>query len=147
MVLWRGELTDVVCDHSRKTARLDGNHFLVPQDNPQAALERLYRREAKRDIANRLDRATRACGTQWSSLRIGDMKTRWASCSAGGRMSFSWRLMMAPEAVLDSVVWHEVCHIEEPNHSHRFWELLDSRWPTHREDRAWLTSRAAELVF
>jgi predicted metal-dependent hydrolase len=147
MVLWKGALTPLVISPEIKSARFDGECFRVPNSNPQAALERLYRRKAKQDIAKRLDNVTKACGTEWTSLRIGDMKTRWASCSAGGRMSFSWRLMMAPDEVIDSVVWHEVCHIEEPNHSHRFWALLDTRWPSHRDDRAWLTEHAAELIF
>lgn len=146
-VLWRGDLAALTHEDGRTQARFDGERFLVPRQAPHAALERLYRREARREIAGLLDKVTAQCGTNWSSLRVGDMRTRWASCSAGGKMSFSWRLMMAPPQVLESVVWHEVCHIEEPNHSPRFWALLDSRRPTNREDRAWLDRHAAELVF
>ena len=61
-------------------------------------------------------------------------------------MSFNWRLMLAPAEVLETVVWHEVCHIEVPNHSKKFWALMDERRPGHREDAAWLVDHAAELV-
>ena len=48
-------------------------------------------------------------------------------------MSFNWRLLLAPERVLDYVVWHEVCHLEILDHSPRFWALLERRWPGYRE--------------
>ena len=61
-------------------------------------------------------------------------------------MSFSWRLMLAPEDVMETVIWHEVCHLDEPNHSQRFWQLMDERRPGHVDHRAWLTAHGAELV-
>ena len=51
-------------------------------------------------------------------------------------MSFNWRLLLAPEAVLDYVVWHEVCHLEVMDHSPRFWALLARRCPDYREHAA-----------
>ena len=44
-------------------------------------------------------------------------------------MSFNWRLLLAPERVLDYVVWHEVCHLQMLDHSPRFWALLGAAWP------------------
>ena len=143
---WLGSTLELVPQPGRKNARLDGGRVLVPEGDHRPALERLIRREARREITGRLDRVTAACGTDWSSLRIGDMKTRWASCSAGGRMSFSWRLMLAPSEVLETVVWHEACHIDEPSHSPRFWELMDRRRPGHRTDSAWLAKHGATLA-
>ena len=75
----------------------------------------------------------RAAPTRGLSIRA--QRTRWASCSARGRMSFNWRLLLAPERVLDYVVWHEVCHLEILDHSPRFWALLERHWPGYREDR------------
>ena len=73
-------------------------------------------------------------------------RTRWASCSANGRMSFNWRLLLAPERVVEYVVWHEVCHLEVLDHSRRFWALLERHWPDYRTDREWLCRNGATLV-
>ena len=89
----------------------DGERLLVPADDARPALERFYRRAARAEIAPRLDRATELAGVSYSALDIRGQRTRWASCSASGRMSFNWRLLLAPERVLEYVVWHEVCHL------------------------------------
>jgi predicted metal-dependent hydrolase len=84
-------------------------------------------------------------GTRYNGLTIRAQKTRWASCSSTGAMSFNWRLLLAPEAVLDYVVEHEVCHIEIMDHSPRFWALLESRVPDWREHSRWLRRYGATL--
>jgi hypothetical protein len=61
-------------------------------------------------------------------------------------MSFNWRLLLAPERVLEYVVWHEVCHLEILDHSPRFWALVERHWPDYREDRTWLSRNGATLV-
>jgi predicted metal-dependent hydrolase len=61
-------------------------------------------------------------------------------------MSFNWRLLLAPAAALDYVVWHEVCHLEVRDHSPRFWALLDARFPGYREQAGWLRRNGATLV-
>ncbi len=123
-----------------------GTRLLSPAEGVGSALERWYRRAARREIAPRLDVATRAAGTRYSGLAIRGQRTRWASCSATGRMSFNWRLLLAPAPILDYVVWHEVCHLEVMDHSSRFWSLLGDRWPGYREDREWLRRNGSTLV-
>jgi predicted metal-dependent hydrolase len=61
-------------------------------------------------------------------------------------MSFNWRLLLAPERVLDYVVWHEVCHLQVPNHSPRFWALLGERCPDYPVQARWLKHHGAGLV-
>ena len=61
-------------------------------------------------------------------------------------MSFNWRLLLAPEPVLDYVVWHEVCHLEVMDHSPRFWALLDRHCPGYREQKRWLRRHGQTLV-
>jgi predicted metal-dependent hydrolase len=109
-------------------------------------VERLYRRLARREIAARLDAAVASIGASYDGLSIRAQSTRWASCSASGAMSFNWRLMLAPEPVLDYVVWHEVCHLEIRDHSPRFWALVERRLPGWREQRDWLRVNGATLV-
>ena len=123
-----------------------GDQLLVPPGDARPALERFYRRTARSEIEPRLDEASALAGRPYRDLQIRGQRTRWASCSPEGRMSFNWRLLLAPEQVLEYVVWHEVCHLEILDHSPRFWSLLARRWPTWREDRAWLRRNGATLA-
>jgi predicted metal-dependent hydrolase len=130
----------------RTRVHRDGDRLLVPATDPRAALERFYRRSARAEVARRLDAATALTGRPYRDLHIRAQRSRWASCSAEGRMSFNWRLLLAPERVLDYVIWHEVCHLEVLDHSPRFWVLLARRWPGYRADREWLRRHGATLV-
>jgi predicted metal-dependent hydrolase len=116
-------------------------HVRVGRGGPAAvrdALERWYRRRAREEVAARLDAAVARAGTPYASLQIRGQRSRWASCSTTGAMSFNWRLLLAPAAILDYVVEHEVAHLEVHDHSKRFWSLLASRCPGWREHERWL---------
>ena len=110
------------------------------------AIERWYRRAARAEIASRLQIACAAASTPYASLTIRNQRTRWGSCASGGALSFNWRLLLAPEAVLDYVVWHEVCHLRCADHSPSFWALLDERCPDWRAAAAWLRENGTALV-
>ena len=116
-------------------------HVGVPGPGETAvrdALVRWYRRRARVEIAERLDWATLRAGSSYTKLQIRDPSSRWASCSSTGAMSFSWRLLLAPEPVLAYVVEHEVAHLEVMDHSKRFWTLLESRCRDYRTHERWL---------
>ncbi|MEO6857571.1 MAG: M48 family metallopeptidase, partial [Solirubrobacteraceae bacterium] len=115
-----------------------------PERGP--ALERWYRRAAQNEIAPRLDEACAQAGSSYERLSIRGQRTRWASCSKTGTMSFNWRLLLGPEPVLDYVIWHEVCHLEIMDHSPRFWSLLASHCPDYRAQSGWLRRHGATLV-
>ena len=136
----------LVAQPGRKRVRRDGDRLLVGDGDVRDAVERYYRQRARIEVAARLDRATASTGRPYTGLAIRAQRTRWASCSARGLMSFNWRLMLAPERVLDYVVWHEVCHLEVLDHSPRFWALLERYYPDYREDRRWLAANGATLV-
>ena len=124
-----------------------GDVLLVPDGSERdVALERWYRRAARSEIEPRLQHACALAGTSYAALTIRGQRTRWASCSRSGAMSFNWRLLLAPEPVLDYVVWHEVCHLEVMDHSPRFWRLLAARSPGYREHVRWLRANGATLV-
>jgi predicted metal-dependent hydrolase len=109
------------------------------------ALERWYKRRARVEVAARLDAAVRRAGTRYTRLTIRSQRTRWASCSSSGAMSFNWRLLLAPEEILDYVVEHEVAHLEVLDHSPRFWRLLASRCSRYREHERWLRANGTAL--
>jgi predicted metal-dependent hydrolase len=145
-VPYLGASLRLVPQTGRTRVHRDGELLLVPAGDARRALERFYRRAARAEIAPRLDRATALAGSRYTALDIRAQRTRWASCSPGGRMSFNWRLLLAPERVLEYVVWHEVCHLEVLDHSRRFWMLLERHWPSYRQEREWLRRNGATLV-
>src|SRR5207302_1205067 len=100
---------------------------------------RRARARAQRSLAAR-------AGSAYRGPSIRTQRTSWASCSPGGRMSFNSRLLLAPERVLDYVVWHEVCHLEVFDHSPAFWRLLERRWHSYRQEHDWLKLNGATLV-
>ena len=79
-------------------------------------------------------------------ISIRSQKTRWGSCSAKGTLSFNWRLMLAPPAILDYGVVHELCHLSHMNHSAAFWQKVESVYPDYRTARKWLKDHGQELV-
>ena len=141
-----GETLRLVPEPGRTRAHRRGDALLVPADGPGPAIERWFRRTARSEIAPRLEEAATALGVRYSSLRIANQRTRWGSCSATGAMSFNWRLLLAPEEILDYVVWHEACHLRHLDHSPRFWALLGRHRPGYRAEKAWLRRHGATLV-
>ena len=85
-------------------------------------------------------------GVAYRRIRIGGQRTLWGSCSARGTLSFNWRLVLAPLEVLDYVVVHELCHLRVPDHSRRFWTLLERHRPQWRQQRDWLHRHGPELL-
>ncbi|MEA2443786.1 MAG: hypothetical protein QOJ12_1078 [Thermoleophilales bacterium] len=109
------------------------------------ALERWYRRQAHGEVAPRLDAAVARAGTSYARLTIRAQRTRWASCSSNGGMSFNWRLLLAPPEILDYVVEHEVAHLEILDHSPRFWRLVGQRCPDYKRHERWLRRNGPAL--
>jgi predicted metal-dependent hydrolase len=136
----------LVPDAGRRRVTRRGDALVVPAGDARPALERWYRRRAGVEIAPRLDDACARAGTGYERLSIRGQRTRWASCATSGNMSFNWRLLLAPAAVLDAVVWHEVCHLEVADHSPRFWSLLLERCPDYRSHQRWLRRYGPALV-
>ena len=147
-VPYMGRMLRLVAQPGRTRVFRRGDELLVPAapDERERALERWYRRAAYDEIAPRLDQACSVAGSSYERLTIRGQRSRWASCSRSGTMSFNWRLLLAPEPVLDYVVWHEVCHLEVMDHSPRFWRLLAQRCPDYRERARWLRLHGTTLV-
>jgi predicted metal-dependent hydrolase len=143
-----GDRLELTPEPGRSRVHRAGERLLVPADARRApeAIERWYRRAAAREIAPRLDAAAQALGASYATLQIRGQRTRWGSCSARGAMSFNWRLLLAPEPVLDYVVWHEACHLRVMDHSPRFWALVRRHCPDYEEHRRWLRLQGSTLV-
>jgi predicted metal-dependent hydrolase len=119
---------------------------------PRLGLEQLPISESEaragaREIVSALaEEEAEKIGVTYERIRIGGQRTLWGSCSPRGTLSFNWRLVLAPLEVLDYVVVHELCHLRVPNHSRRFWALVERHRPRWRDQRDWLRANGAELL-
>jgi predicted metal-dependent hydrolase len=102
--------------------------------------------EARGAIAPRARAKAAVLGRTPGRITLRDTKSRWGSCSPDGNLNFSWRLILAPEAVLDYVVAHEVAHLIELNHGPRFWKLTARLTPEVKGPRSWLRHNDERLL-
>lgn len=84
-------------------------------------------------------------GLKYQNITVKEVSTRWGSCSSAGNLSFCWRLIFAPRSVLDYVIIHEICHLQEMNHSNRFWLLVALIMPDYKNQRKWLKENGHTL--
>ncbi len=103
------------------------------------------KREARQDLKQAVDLHAAALGRYPSALTLRDTRSRWGSCTADGKLSFSWRLVLAPPFILDYVAAHEVAHLAEMNHGPRFWALCRRLAPRTEEARGWLRQEGGRL--
>lgn len=138
-------------NHSGGGLTLEGNRLAVSRvlfgdGILELALERWYRAEAAKLIGERTYKLSTQMGVSYKRISIRGQKTRWGSCSRKKNLSFNWRLLMAPEPVIDYVIIHELTHLKEMNHSKRFWELVAQRCPRWREYKQWLKKHEPHLT-
>ncbi len=107
--------------------------------------EKRYRKAARLRMEERTAFFHKITGGSYTSITIRDQKTRWGSCSSSGTLSFNYRLIFAPPAILDYVVVHELCHLTHMNHSKDFWNMVESVLPDYKERRQWLKEHGQEL--
>ncbi|HWM62001.1 MAG TPA: SprT family zinc-dependent metalloprotease [Rhizomicrobium sp.] len=111
---------------------------------PRRVLDFL-KNEARKTFEARVLEHASALGVKPSRITVRDTASRWGSCSSGRSLSFSWRLILAPDFVLDYVVAHEVAHLREMNHSPRFWAHVKSLVPDLDAPQRWLKVNGREL--
>jgi predicted metal-dependent hydrolase len=103
------------------------------------------KREGKRDLEAASRRYAARLGVTVRRVSIRDQASRWGSCSTTGVLSFSWRLILAPDFVLDYLAAHEVAHLVEMNHSPRFWRTVLGVCADTRRAKVWLDAHGVEL--
>jgi predicted metal-dependent hydrolase len=103
------------------------------------------KRQARLEISERVVIKAGHLNKKAGRISIRDTRSRWGSCASNGNLSFSWRLILAPEFVFDYVIAHEVCHLEEHNHGDNFWRLVDELTPEMDTAKAWLRHNGERL--
>lgn len=111
----------------------------------EAILEAWLRERARLAILHEVERHATALGVAPAGVTIRDPRTRWGSCSHNRRLSFSWRLVLAPPEALETVVVHELAHLRVFGHGPGFWAIVAGRRPDHRRWRRWLREHSLEL--
>jgi predicted metal-dependent hydrolase len=126
----------------------DGPLIMVP-GNPEHRQRRLadwLKAEAQKALERRSAIHARRLGVTVRSVSTRNQSTRWGSCSSGGNLNYNWRLILAPEFVLDYVAAHEVAHLLEMNHSAAFWTAVERTLPDMERGRAWLRVHGRQLM-
>lgn len=104
-----------------------------------------YRGQAKQVISERAARLAGKHSFSSPPIRITSAKSRWGSCGTKGRLNFPWRLVMAPEEVIDYVILHELAHLRVRNHSRAYWDVVRRLSPDYKVHRKWLHENGHRL--
>ena len=141
----------VKIDPQRKRSHvvLEGTQLIVwvsSDDRVREAITQWYKRQAREYFHLTTKKLSASIGRHVASIRIGSQRSQWGSCSPSGRLSFSWRLLLAPEWVAQYVAAHEVAHLVHANHSPAYWKVTESLDPNTDRAKAWLKEHGHELV-
>jgi len=115
-----------------------------PEHLPRRLVDWL-KKQARTEIECRVHRYADRLQRKHGRITIRDTRSRWGSCSSTGALNFSWRLILAPEWVLDYVVAHEVAHLVEHNHSAAFWAIVARLNDDAKAARKWLLQHGEGL--
>ena len=103
-------------------------------------------KKAKEVFSEKAAYYAKQVGVTYGRITIRNQKTRWGSCSSLGNLNFNCLLMLAPEAVQDYVVVHELCHRKEMNHSERFWREVAKIMPDYKVHKKWLKEHGSKIM-
>jgi predicted metal-dependent hydrolase len=155
-VLWRGEMSPIrqatvasltvpgMADDSPRAAVesvcLAADVFRVRSsaDDLRPALEAQFARRARIELPARTWELAAETGADVKQVTVRNQRSRWGSCSAGGTISLNWRLVQTPDMVRDYIIYHELMHLREMNHSDRFWARVAEVCPWWRDAEKWL---------
>ncbi|MFZ0100261.1 MAG: SprT family zinc-dependent metalloprotease [Gemmobacter sp.] len=130
-----------------RAPQIAGDSLLVPGDEAQLArrVAAFLKTRARDRLVSASDRFASALGRPHAGVTLRDTRSRWGSCTHDGRLMYSWRLIMAPPAVLDYVCAHEVAHLAQMNHSPAFWAEVAQLMPDYQPWRQWLKRHGQTL--
>lgn len=108
-------------------------------------LSRWYQQQALNILTRKTTELTRALGLVFTQVSIKATRSKWGHCTSSGAIQYNWQILLAPEAIVDYLVAHEVSHLRHQNHSADFWAFVAKSCPTFKTDRAWLKAKGAHL--
>ena len=120
------------------------SRFALP--NAKDVFTKWYKKQAKKVVSERVTKLAQDFNFEYQRIRITSAKTRWGSCGSNGSLNFTWRLVMAPQSIIDYVVVHELVHLKVKNHSKKYWLGVENIMPDYREYRTWLNDNGQILT-
>lgn len=146
-VLWRGEMTEIraACAGEKPQVSLAADVFRVAalEGDLRPTLEAHFARRARIELPARTWELAAVTGVEVKHVTVRNQRSRWGSCSASGTISLNWRLVQTPEFVRDYIVYHELMHLREMNHSARFWARVEEVCPGWRDAERWIKRNGA----
>jgi predicted metal-dependent hydrolase len=146
-VLWRGELAEIRIAAAGEKAMvcLGADVFRVPRldGDLRPTLEAHFARRARVELPARAWELAAETGVDVKHVTVRNQRSRWGSCSATGTISLNWRLVQTPDFVRDYIVYHELMHLREMNHSSRFWARVEEVCPGWRDAERWIKRNGA----
>jgi hypothetical protein len=110
-----------------------------------AALITWYTQQAELYLRSQSAFLSAQTGLSPSSITVKLYKARWGSCKINGDIQFNWKLILAPPDIIDYVIIHELCHLQQHNHSAAFWQLVQTHCPNFKMARLWLKNNGTSL--
>jgi predicted metal-dependent hydrolase len=127
---------------------IDGVRTLLVSGLPEHVGRRVsdhLKRVAKGQLEQLVRTHAATLGKPVRAIAYKDTKSRWGSCTSDGNLSFSWRIAMAPDFVIDYLAAHEVAHLKEMNHGPNFWATCKALCPRTPEAKRWLKQNGSRL--
>ncbi|HHT97383.1 MAG TPA: M48 family metallopeptidase [Clostridiales bacterium] len=118
----------------------------INQINLHKAIKKFYYKECKTIVESRVKIYQKEFKTKAKSIKISDNNSNWGSCDSLYRLTFNWKLSMAPLDVIDYVVVHELCHMVHLNHDRSFWRLVGKHISRYEEKKEWLDINTCRMV-
>jgi predicted metal-dependent hydrolase len=143
---FRGEQVAI---HVDGTSAIVGPEIIAlasPADDVRRAVEARFRGLAADELPQRCLELARQTGLTVERVSVRDQKSRWGACSPRRVITLNWRLVQMPVSVRDYVIFHELMHMRQPNHSRRFWREVSRVCAWWREAERWLRKHGRELL-
>lgn len=144
-ILGKNHRLKVVENSNSSSVQLKDGYLIVTlmtgqskPSNIQTLIEDWFRSLAEERLTEKTERYSKIIGVKPTSVSVKSYKSRWGSCSKSGEIFFNWKIIVAPNKIVDYVVIHELCHLREHNHSRQFWRHVERYAPDWKESRRWL---------
>lgn len=145
LVLGRGPRAAIARIDQHLHLILSPRSRLTDEAQIRQLLSRWYQQQALNILTNKTHQLARSMDLVCTQVNIKATRSKWGHCTSRGAIQYNWQILLAPEAIVDYLVAHEVSHLRHHNHSADFWALVASVCPTFKADRAWLKSEGASL--